>query len=385
MNEKIREAFDLIERGKDEYLQFLTDVCEIESPTDCKAGVDRVGEYFLAKARERGFKTEVFPLEGAGNVVAITLNPESPEAPFCLSAHLDTVHPLGLFGTPAVRIEGDRMIGPGVFDDKGGAVCGFWVMDVLQKIGYRKRPVILLLQSDEETSSKESDKHSVEYICERAAGAVGFLNLEPNADENCVTIARKGISELRFTIRGVAAHGACCNEGANALAEAAYKILELEKYKDPEGITMSCNVAAAGKAFNTVPDRCEIGVDARFATEEQYAEIRRAAEQIAGTVHIAGTSCEVEEVSYRPSMPLTETNAAWLDRINGWLADAGLDRLEGVKRRGGSDAAYITRIGVPVIDSIGPVGGNPHARDEYISISQYTLSPKRILTVAWNV
>ena len=44
-------------------------------------------------------------------------------------------------------------------------------------------------------------------------------------------------------MKGVAAHGAyCAIEGANAIAEAAYKIIELNKYKDDDGLTINCGV-----------------------------------------------------------------------------------------------------------------------------------------------
>ena len=42
-----------------EYIQFLIDVCKIESPTKYKEGVDRVGEYFIEKAKARNWKVEV--------------------------------------------------------------------------------------------------------------------------------------------------------------------------------------------------------------------------------------------------------------------------------------------------------------------------------------
>ncbi|MBO4725415.1 MAG: M20/M25/M40 family metallo-hydrolase, partial [Firmicutes bacterium] len=134
---------------------------EIESPTTYKEGVDAVGAYFVEKARQKGWKIEVFEQKTAGNVVVITMNAESKERPFCLSGHIDTVHPLGLFGNPCVKIEGNRMTGPGVCDCKGGCVNAFWAMDALSAIGYKKRPVMLLLQTDEETSSRESNKETI--------------------------------------------------------------------------------------------------------------------------------------------------------------------------------------------------------------------------------
>ena len=42
-----KKIFDEVEKLKDRYVGILEDVCNIESPTSDKAGVDKVGEYFI--------------------------------------------------------------------------------------------------------------------------------------------------------------------------------------------------------------------------------------------------------------------------------------------------------------------------------------------------
>jgi len=379
---KILETVDSL---KEEYLKFLKEVTEIESPTDDKEGVDRVADYFVEKAKLKGWKTEIFKQNVSGNVAIITLNADVNEKPFCLSGHIDTVHKKGYFGHPCVIVDGDKMIGPGICDDKGGCVNGFWAMDVLDRLGFRERPVMLLLQSDEETSSKGSNKETINYICERAKDAHCFLNLEPCYTGNGVTIQRKGICKLEFIIDGIAEHAATCFDGANALVEAAYKIIELEKYKDRDNITISCDVLNAGKAVNTVPDKCVFYADSRFKNEEQYAEIKKIAKDVADTVHIEGTSCVVNELSYRASMPLVKKNIEFLNKVNELFEKEGLEKLVVNNSLGGSDAAYVTLAGIPVIDSIGPIGDHAHKIEEYITISKFPIPTKRIATIIANL
>ncbi len=129
-------------------------------------------------AEERGFKVEYSKQDAAGDVVCITMNPDSDLKPVVISGHIDTVHPIGLFGTPAVRFDEENIYCPGVRDCKGGVVAGFLAMDALYECGYNKRPVTLLLQTDEETGSRTSGGKTIGYICERSKDAAMFLNLE---------------------------------------------------------------------------------------------------------------------------------------------------------------------------------------------------------------
>lgn len=373
--------FEIIEAKKDEYLNFLKEITEIESPTTYKKGVDAVGEYFIKKAKKHGWKTDVFRQEVSGNVVVITMNPDAEEAPFCLSGHIDTVHPVGFFGDPCVKIEGGRMTGPGVCDCKGGCVNAFWAMDALSEIGYDKRPIMLLLQSDEETSSRESNKETINYITDKSKNAVAFFNMEPNILDAGVILERKGIAKYEFTVSGISEHAARCYNGASAIVEAANKILRLEKYKDEDGITCSCGTVKGGTAANTVPEKCVFTLDARFKTEEQYEEIKSFIHKIAEEKIIAGTSCRVRELSFRPCMPKAKKNYDLLNESNRILKDHGLEELKAISSFGGSDAAYITLAGIPVIDSIGVIGDNVHCRDEYILLDKFSLPTKRIAAI----
>ena len=216
MNEALKKVDDLAEQ----YFDIWEDVCNIESPTNYKEGIDRVGEYFASMARERGWKVEYLKQDVAGDVVCITMNPDTEAAPITISGHIDTVHPVGSFGTPAVRRDDEKIYGPGVTDCKGGVVAGFLAMDALSKNGYNKRPVRLLLQTDEETGSKTSGGKTIEYICEKSKDSVLFLNLE-SYSAGGATMSRKGIVSYRFDIEGKEGHSAkCATEGANAVVDA---------------------------------------------------------------------------------------------------------------------------------------------------------------------
>ncbi len=116
----------------------------LESPTEYKTGVDAVGQYFAQYARSLGWEIEIFKQPVSGNVVCITMNHGAKKQPVTLSGHIDTVHPVGSFGTTAVRIDEMYIYGPGVIDCKGGTVAALMAMTALKKIGFTDRPIRLL-------------------------------------------------------------------------------------------------------------------------------------------------------------------------------------------------------------------------------------------------
>ena len=354
-----------IERLYEKYLKVWEDVCNIESPTKYKKGVDECGQYFFDRASEFGWQIEVLPQHFSGNPICITMNSESNNTAICLSGHIDTVHPLGVFGSPTVRFDDQKIYGPGVNDCKGGVVGALYAMEVLHNCGFIDRPVKLLIQTDEENSSKTSNKDTIKWICEKAQGTRAFLNLECY-DKGMICVERKGIVTFLFKIQGVEAHSSfCAISGANAILEASHKIIELEKFKDNEGITASCNIISGGTAPNTVAGYCEVVCNVRFATVEQLEFIKSEAQKIADTVFVDGCETELEIQSFRVSMERFDRNLKLVQELNDCFEAFGLPRHKPSKRTGGSDAADVNAAGLTVVDSMGVEGEGIHSTKEF--------------------
>ena len=382
---ELRTVFETIDELNGQYTDVWADICRIESPTSDKAGVDAVVGYVAAHARARGWRVDIEPQEVSGDVLTVTVNADSGEAPLTLSAHLDTVHPVGSFGEDPVRIEGERIYGPGVTDCKGGAVAALLAMDALMRCEYEKRPVRLILQTDEEKGSLPSGRATIRHICESSKGSVAFLNLE-GQQKGTACIARKGILNLIFHVRGIAAHSsACATEGANAILEAAHKIIEMEKLKDDAGLTCNCGVVCGGTVSNTVAEDCTVCANVRFADGEQLAYVREYARRVAEEVHVPGCSCELIEERLRIAMEDVEQNHVLLDRLNALFEESGMPVLQGMKRNGGSDAAEVTDYGIPCLDSLGVQGGKIHSTEEYALLSSLAEAAKRIAVAAYGL
>ncbi len=378
-NEKIFNEIDSLEA---KYIDFWKDLCNVESPTEYKAGVDKVGHLIFKEAQALGFETELIPQEKAGDLVKIMLNNNSDKKPIILSAHIDTVHSVGSFGTPAVKIADGKIYGPGVLDDKGGAAASIYAMHTLKNCGYTDRNIIFIAQTDEEVGSVLSDYATINYIIDEAKKCEVFMNCEPWHKGEAI-LQRKGIANYRFEIKGKAAHAAKCFLGANALLEASHKIIDIEKYKDKASITCSCSLISGGKVLNSVPDECVFYADVRYFTEEQYKEIDKKLRKIAEKSYIGDTSCEISCISRRPPMELTERNIQFMDKINKIYELVGFEPLKQSCSFGGSDAANVSAAGVTVVESIGCEGKYEHSFNEFAYLSSLKESAQRIANIIY--
>ena len=370
-----------IDRLNDEFIKFWVDFANIESPTEYKEGVDKASGLFIDYAKSIGFDIEILEQNNSGNAICITMNKDANAKPICLAGHCDTVHEVGSFGSPAATIDGDILHGPGVMDCKGGLVAALMAMVALNNIGFDKRPIKLLIDPDEEVNSTTSNKQTINFMCEKAKGSIAVLNCEPTIN-NTAVLYRKGILRYRCDITGKSIHAARCAEGgSNAILEAAYKITELEKMKDNNGLTCNCGLISGGTAANTVPDFCSFTAEIRFANQKQADEGTAKIIQVCEKSFIDGTKCTMEVISTRPAMEDIQVNHDLLKAMNKIYEKCNLPLLSPRGSLGGSDAAEFTILGVPCVDSIGVAGDFIHTPKEYARISSLSEAAKRIATV----
>lgn len=381
MNRELLTRADELEQ---KYIQMWIDICSIESPTGFKQGVDAVGRYFAEATEKLGWDIQIHRENISGDCLCITMNPGSDKQPVVFSGHMDTVHAVGSFGTPAVRCEGDTIYGPGVKDCKGGITAAFMAMELLSICGFDKRPVRLILQSDEETGSASSEGRTIEFMREMAQNAIAFFNCEAHRNGG-VTLIRKGSVKYEFEIKGRAVHSSNCYLGASAITEAAHKIIQLEKMKSRNGITCNCGTIAGGSADNSVPDRCVFSADIRFDDMKQLARAKDRVKHIAGKSYIRGTRCIVRLKTMRRPMELCDANVALFNRMNEIFAKYSLPQVRLEKSRGGSDASDMTYYGIPCIDSMGVTGRFIHSVNEEARISSLREAAIRLAVLAWEL
>lgn len=374
-----KKLFEIIDSLRDEFIGIWADVGNIESPTCYKQGVDAVGNYFAAYAKKEDWLVEFFEHNISGNVVSITMNPSSKAQPITLSAHMDTAHAVGSFGTPAVKLDDKNIYGPGVMDCKGGGVAALMAMKALKTVNFTQRPIRLILQSDEENVSANSNKETINYICKKASDSIAFLNCESTRG-NTAVLWRKGCLRYMVTVTGKSIHGSRCAEGGvSAIQEAAYKILALEEFpKKVDGLSFNCGIIKGGTLANTVPDLCCFNAEIRYSGQKELEKGQKILEEILSETHLDGTTTSWAVESYCPAMEKTERNFLLLDKMNEIYKKCDMPELTARQSLGGSDAAAVTVAGIPCVDSIGVAGDFIHTPREFGILDSLAQAAKRV-------
>ena len=163
------------------------------------------------------------------------------------------------------------------------------------------------------------------------------------------------------------------------------EVLELEKLKNDDGITCNCGVITGGTVPNAVAAECSFFADIRFKDKEEFDKAIEIVHNVADNTTIDGCCCDVEQVSYRPAMPLTDVNIMLLDKINAIYKLNDLAVLKKGSTLAGSDAAYITQIAVPCVDCVGVEGENIHSVNEFAKLKSLKEAAKRLASVAYCI
>jgi glutamate carboxypeptidase len=255
----------------------------------------------------------------------------------------------------------DKIYGPGVSDMKGGIVVALAALEAILEAGTLSCPVTALFTSDEEIGSHAS-RARIEQLA-RLSSLV--LVLEPGMVDGSLKTWRKGVGEYTVTVHGRAAHaGGDHSFGRNAIQEIAHQVIAIQALTDYDrGTTLNVGRIRGGMASNVVPDEAVIEVDMRVMQPSE-------ADRISAAMHalkpvLEGTSIEVTGGLNRPPMPYGDTIRSAFEKISTIAAGLG-QSLNAGGTGGASDANFVAPLGIPVLDGLGPPGGDYHSEREYI-------------------
>jgi glutamate carboxypeptidase len=288
-----------------------------------------------------------------------------------LLGHLDTVvahqdH------RPLTR-DGDKLVGSGAVDMKGGDVLAIGVIRALARRPETFAEAALLLVCDEEWRTGTLDHvHRFEgwdaCLCfeggERTAGG-----------EEAVVVRRKAAGTIRVTARGRAAHsGSAPDRGRNALLALAAAAQAVAAQHDPSGpahLSSVPTILRSGEAFNVVPGAGELFCDCRADELDAIEAVRGAIPR-----EVGGVTLKPELIRRWPGMHSEHAVATVLAD-----ASAALGRpIRGASRGGASDASHFATTIPVTIDGLGPRGGKAHNPGEFVY--EPSLTPRAEVALA---
>jgi glutamate carboxypeptidase len=348
------------------YLDTLLTWIRTESPTHDRAGVNLMMDLVEAQMQDAPVAVERIPGEqGLGDALILRAAPQRDEPGILVMSHLDTVHPLGtiLHDLP-LRIEGDRLYGPGIYDMKGGAFFCLEAFKDVARRGSAARPLVFLVTPDEEIGSPMT-RRIIEDLGRRSAYA---LVTEPGRDGGKIVTSRKGVGRFDVHVEGRPAHaGSRHRDGRNAIYEAARQILAIEALTDyARGVTTSVGMVSGGTAVNTVPQHCHFPVDLRVETVADGEALTAA---ILGLEASPDFKVTVTGGMNRPPYERTEATSKLFDHARSLAAEIGFDLVSSPRVGGGSDGNFTAALGTPTLDGLGIDGDGAHTLQEYGLIS----------------
>ena len=354
-----------------ELLAGLQQWISIESPTNDAAGMARMAEQAQADYEAFGARVErLAGCDGFGDHVLATdarhCPPELREGPgVLLLSHLDTVHPVGTLARDnPMRIEGDRLYGPGAEDMKGGTYIAMAALRQIAREGRRTGlPIRHLMVSDEEMGSPTSRAH----IEREAQRAKYVLVTEPARSGGKIVTARKGVAFFTLTAQGRPAHaGVEHHLGRNAIREIAHQILALEAMTDyARELTVNVGLVRGGSRVNVVPEWASVEVDVRMPNPAIGEEI---VQRIRGLrPRDPDVTLTIEGGINRPGYEKTPRIAALYEHARALAAEIGFDLVD-LKTGGGSDGNF-TAAHAPTLDGMGVDGDGGHTHEERLYIS----------------
>lgn len=327
------------------------------------AGESEIAAFCSRWMRDRGLAVEwIEPTPGRPSVVGVAPGRGGGRS-LILSGHLDTV---GTATWPAGRravLDGDRLQGRGAYDMKGGIAA---ILAAVAAVSPERRgDVIVALVADEEFGSLGTEGLLSTVRADAAIIA------EPSDLE--VTVAHRGFAWFEIAVTGRAAHGSLPEQGIDAIAHARQIMDRLDLLAarvDGRGShpllapgTVRVAMIQGGVDAATVAPSCTLTVERRFLPGETVEAVER--ELVESLAGLLGERASVRRLVGRGAFEAASDSpirALVRDELAAVTGRPAVERGEPFW----TDAGLFAEAGIPTV-LLGPVGGGPHADDEWVS------------------
>jgi succinyl-diaminopimelate desuccinylase len=357
----------------------LADLVRVESVTPwlipTGSGERGVAEAMAAWVADLPVETAIEEIEPERVNLIVTLQGTGGGPTLGINAHADTVgYANWVDRALEPAIDGDRMIGLGVADDKSGCAAALLALRSLVESGTRlKGDLLIACVADEEGVSIGSE----DLVKRHAMDAC--IVIEPDGLPNGI-VEHQGFGWIDVIVHGKAAHGSAPEKGIDAIVHMAEVVkrlhhLDREVYAGTAGsrngkTVFHTGTLEAGTDYATYPSRAvlgiEIGTQPGEHLSDRIAEIDAIFREVAGVFPDFRGEVEVK-LDREPFR--AEGHEVLLAALDGAATDVIGRPFDQQGLNAWTDAALMQAAGIPTV-LIGSAGGNFHAPDEWASISE---------------
>jgi succinyl-diaminopimelate desuccinylase len=344
----------------------------------------QIAEFIEMILIENGFnvaRQEVEP--GRFNVVA---ERGTRGKPILFYAHMDTVPAYGQWESDPFKLtERDgRLYGLGVFDTKGGLAAILKASEI-----EADRRLKLAFTVDEENISAGAHALVRTNFLNDVEGAI-VAEVADNSDESLgprkIILGRRGRVVYEFSVPGKSAHGAHINDGINAITEASKLALALERMNNtlathellPRASQFVRRLTGESSSLS-FPEKATLELDRHLVIPETQESVLAELKKFIDSLYASGEFKEID--GRRISVKIKERKTPYLmpyvidkeDQFVQQFVRVIKEKIgEPIYSYGYSvaDENIIATKGIPIV-SVGPVGGNEHAANEWISKASY--------------
>jgi glutamate carboxypeptidase len=369
------------------YLESLLDkLVRTESHASQPDGVNTVGSLIAEPLEQAGFTIErmghrpgdeppgwladlMLPGQAYSSVGDVwQLHRDGADCRVLILGDLDTAFLPGCSETFAYRTEGDAAFGPGVADAKGGLVVLVGAIRLLQDREAALPTITVVLSPDEQAGSLRSRP-----VIERAA-AVNSVCL-------CLECAREGGNLMgsrsccgvgRITVIGREAHaGTQRQAGLSAISGFAKLVDPLELITDAScGRFVTVTQVSGGWRRSLVPGECSFTLDLRLRDSADWEELESSLRAVVRDhAETRGLVVDIRLAQHRPSVMQTSAVEPLIATVASASRALGMT-LNVISSNAAGSSAFVGH--TPMLDGMGPPGGNLMTLDEQISLSGLT-------------
>ncbi len=338
----------------------LEDIIKIPSVTSDIEACRKTVEYITDLAQKENLKTKLIEND---QVLSLIIAKEiKNKYEVILNGHLDVVPASKEQFTPKIKIKkGKRiMYGRGTSDMKGPVVSILLAFIESIREGCNK-DIALLFTTDEEFGGFKGMKYLVD---QNLRANIFFI---PDGGNNwSICTDQKGVFQIKFTAKGVSAHGSRVWLGDNAVVKliTVYENIEKEflkrwgkaTKKNNWKPTVNLGALNGGDNANKVPNVATMLIDIRYPTPVTQSEL----EEIVKSSIVDGVTWET--ISSGAPLYTNIKN----EYINKWI-DVLDDKPVFEQEPGASDGRFLAEKGINVLLTK-PRSSEPHIDNEWVDL-----------------